>query len=208
MKPVHPLSTASASKHFSLNLLPTQDDDNMLLGVFWHPFLNSSVIVQFVYTPVQFICASNIYCFINKDLGLATYTCFFFFFFYFLLFFFYFILSVQMVTKMSLNTLGFGNSRQTCQCLRCMRLPNWCRHVRSQFTISMNSCFLVLVLKLETKESSIIEAYKSNLEGRPSKWKGNLSHSLTGFRFCCCCISYNLSILISTYWKPKPLKKN
>lgn len=136
MKPVHPLSTASASKHFSLNLLPTQDDDNMLLGVFWHPFLNSSVIVQFVYTPVQFICASNIYCFINKDLGLATYTCF--------LLFFFIILSVQMVTKMSLNNLGFGNSHQ------CMCLPNWCRHVRSQFTISMNSCFIVLILKLET----------------------------------------------------------
>lgn len=76
MRLVHPLSTASASKHFSLHLLPTQDDDSMLLGVFWQPFLNSSVIVQFVYTLVQFICASNIYCFINKDLGLATYKCF------------------------------------------------------------------------------------------------------------------------------------
>lgn len=141
-------------------------------------------------------------CFFHPNIRVFIYFLLLFIF----IFYFFLILSVQMVTKMSLNTLGFGNSRQTCQCLHCMSLSNWCRHVRSQFTISMNSCFLVLVLKLETKESSFIEAYKSNLEGRPSKWKGNLSHSLTGFRFCCCC--YNLSILISTYWKPKPLKKN
>lgn len=122
----------------------------MLLGVFWQPFLNSSVIVQFVYTLVQFICASNIYCFINKqDLGLATYQLLSFV-----------LLLVFFGQKNEFDTLRFGNSHRTFQCLHHTHILTGCSCVKPWFPINNNLYCIVLTLKLETKGASDIKAYE------------------------------------------------
>lgn len=155
MKLAHPLYTASASKHFPPRFTPTQDDDNMLLGVFWQTFPNSSVIVQFVYTPVQFICASNIYCFINKrDLGLATYELLSFVLF-----------QVFFGQKNETKPLGFGNSHQTYEYFYSIHVLTDAGMFRSWFSISKNLYFIVLILKLGTKEAIYFKAYKEKALG-------------------------------------------